>query len=189
MEGFNFLERDNLGVMASPLRREILAALQTPDSAVNLARRFDMSRQRVGYHMRELERAGCIELCGERPQRGLTERFYQMRPMAYVEGREAGGRRLDKRDRFSWTALVNLFAQSIWDLLSLRRRADAAGKRLATLGLDVEVRFDSPRARRAFTEDLIDAVEGVIRRHDSPGGSRAFRLVLGAFPAPDQEAS
>ena len=45
------LERQDLRVIASPMRRQILEALAEPDSAVNLARRLGMSRQRIGYHM------------------------------------------------------------------------------------------------------------------------------------------
>ncbi len=60
MDTFKILERQELGAMASPFRQQLLHALTTPGSAIGLARRFEMSRQRIGYHMRELERAGCI---------------------------------------------------------------------------------------------------------------------------------
>ena len=157
------------------MRRKLIDALREPDSAANLARRFDMSRQRIGYHMRELEKAGCIEVTGERPQRGLTERLYQVRPMAFVDG-DAAAEPPKRRDRYSWRALVDLLAQS------LCKRADAAGKRLATLALATDVRFDDPAGRKAFTEDLLDAVEAVVARHHRPGGKRSFRVALGAYP-------
>ena len=92
-------------------------------------------------------------------------------------------RKLARRDRFSWRALVDALAQALWELVTLRRRADAAGKRLATLTLEAEVRFSSPSARKAFTQDLIEAVEDVLAKHDRPDGERAFRLILGAYPS------
>jgi len=183
---FKLLDREALSAMASPFRQQLLHTLVTPSSAVNLARRFDMSRQRIGYHMRDLERAGCIEPVGERPQRGLTEKLYRTKPMAWVLAPPRSDS-ASQRDRYSWAALVDLVARALWDLVSLRRRADAAGKRLATVALEAELHFESPAERKAFTEALVDAVETVVREHEQPRSSqsRAFRLVLGAFPQPD----
>lgn len=183
---FTLLEPDALAAMASPIRQRLLRSLATPDSASGLARRFDMSRQRIGYHMRDLERAGCIELAGQRQQRGLTEKLYRTRPLAYVSA-PPGVDEPAHRDRFAWATLVNLAGRMLWHLVSLRRRADAAGKRLATLALEADLYFDSPAERKAFTEALMDAVEGVIREHEKPRSarSRGFRLVLGAYPRPE----
>lgn len=186
MEAFKILEKQELGALASPFRRELLDALAEPDSAANLARRFDMSRQRVGYHMRELEKAGCIELADQRQQRGLTERLYRARPMAYVRGPDARKRGADRQDQFSWATLVNLAATALGDLVNLRERADRQGKRLATLAIEADISFASPSARKAFTEELMDAIETVVRKHHRPEakGARRFCLFLGAYPSP-----
>jgi len=183
--GFQILDSDTVSAMASRFRQDLLEALTEPDSAANLARRFDMSRQRIGYHMRELEKAGCIELAGERQQRGLTEKLFRVRPLAYVFGPDLPRARADE-DRFSWATLLNLIAGALWDLVRLRRGADAAGKRLATLAIETELRFPGPGARRAFTEDLVSAIDTVVARHHQPDAEdgRDFRLVLGAYPAP-----
>lgn len=182
---FEFLESAGLAAMGTPFRQKLLSALSHPQSASGLARRFEMSRQRIGYHMRELEKAGCIEVAGERQQRGLTERLYQVRPLAYVVGPPAQAPSLARRDRFSWAALLTLLAGAMLDLVRLRRAADASDKRLATLAVDARLRLASPSARRQFTEDLLQAVEAVIAEHDDPESSqgRNFRLVLGALPA------
>ena len=42
MNDFKVLNPEDLGALASPFRRELLAALEEPDSAVGLSRRFDM---------------------------------------------------------------------------------------------------------------------------------------------------
>jgi hypothetical protein len=189
METFKILDSSELGAVSSPFRQQILQDLLTPGSAAGLARRYDMSRQRIGYHMRDLERAGCIEPVGERRQRGLKEKLYRTRPLAYVHALPARDR-LRVQDRFSWAALVSLIARTLADLVALRRAADAADRRLATLGLEAEVHFETPRQRREFTEDLLDAVEGVLRKHERPRGqeSRGFRVILGAFPEPPTAA-
>lgn len=189
METFKILDSQELAAMASPFRQQLLEALTTPDSAAGLARRYDMSRQRIGYHMRGLEKAGCIEVAGERQQRGLTEKLYRTRPLAYVHSPPLADR-LKREDRFSWAALVSVIARTLRDLVNLRRAADAEGKRLATLGLEAELHFETPAERQAFTEDLIDAVERVLRSHERPRSdkSRGFRLVLGAFPQPPERS-
>jgi len=191
MNDFKVLNPEDLGALASPFRRELLAALEEPDSAVGLSRRFDMSRQRIGYHMRELEKAGCIEKTEERQQRGLTERLYRVKPLAYVF---APGRTVppdDRQDRFSWATLINSIAQSLWDLVSLRRSADEQGKRLATLALVADIHFANPSARRGFTEELIKTVETLARKYDQPEatGARCHHLLIAAYPTPEHRKS
>jgi DNA-binding transcriptional ArsR family regulator len=184
MNGYRILERDDVRALASPLRQELLETLSTPKSAVAVAREYGMSRQRIGYHMRALQEADLIEPVEERSVRGVTEKLYRTRPMAFVlsPGHIDEGERL--RDRFSWATLTNLVARALWDLVTLRRRADASGKRLATLAMEAELHFETPAQRKAFTEDLIGAFEHVVRDHERTESetSRAFQLVLGAYP-------
>lgn len=184
MNSFKILSNQELTAVASAFRQKLLSAMEEPRSAASMAREFDVSRQRVGYHMRDLEKAGCIELVQEQPARGLKERLYRARPYAFASAPQKTRTQLAAEDRYSWRALVNVVAGSLWDLISLRRKADAAGKRLATLAVDAELHFRSPAERKAFTEDLLTAVEEVVRRHEQPatGESRTFRVVLGAYP-------
>ena len=50
-----------------PLRARILSELTTePRSAATLAQRVGLSRQKVNYHLRELERHELVELVEER---------------------------------------------------------------------------------------------------------------------------
>jgi hypothetical protein len=70
--------------------------------------------------------------------------------------------------------------------------AAAAGKRLATLSINTELRFISADQRAAFTAELQRAIVEVAGRHSSPftkvDGSpaegRPFRLVVGCYPIP-----
>ena len=50
------------GVSLDPMRSRLLAALAEPGSATTLAARVGLPRQKVNYHLRELERHGLVEL-------------------------------------------------------------------------------------------------------------------------------
>jgi len=71
------------------------------------------------------------------------------------------------------------------------RRASEAGKRLATLGIDTEVRFRSAQQRADFTRELGDAIAALVAKYhdESAPGGRAHRLVVVAHPLPPQSSS
>lgn len=179
--------------MLQPLRRRLLEELQRPDSAAGLARRLDLSRQQVNYHLRELERAGLVELVEERRSGNFVERVVAASARRYVISPEVlgslGGDLEEVRDHFSSAYLVATAARTIRDLASLRERADEAGKRLATMTLSTEVRFATAEERDAFARELTESVARLVQRyHDAnaPGGRR-FRLLLGAYPSPSSQ--
>ena len=60
----------------------------------------------------------------------------------------------------------------------------AAGKKLPTFTLEVDVRFADPDARARFTEELAQAVADLVRRYHDAGApsGRSFKLYLGAYP-------
>ena len=45
---------------------------------------MDLGRQRVNYHLRELEKAGLVHLVEERQRRGCVERILAARADAFV---------------------------------------------------------------------------------------------------------
>jgi hypothetical protein len=91
-------------------------------------------------------------------------------------------------DRLSASYLIALGARVVREVGDLVRRAKEAGKRLATLAVDTEVRFRSPTERAAFSNELTEGIAKLISKyHDAtaPGG-RAHRLVLVAHPLPQK---
>ena len=70
-------------------------------------------------------------------------------------------------------------------VLGLRARSEAAGKKVATLTLDTEVRFANAAARRAFSEELATEVARLVAKYhdDKTPDGRSFRLFAGAYPA------
>ncbi|MEN3362093.1 MAG: hypothetical protein V7637_6075 [Mycobacteriales bacterium] len=172
-----------------PARAAVLAALAEPGSATTVAGQLGLPRQRVNYHLRSLEEHGLVELVEQRPRRGLTERVLRATARGYVVSPGALGRSgadPARTDRLSTRYLIAVAARLVAEVGLLARRAEAAGRPLATLTLDAEIRFASAADRAAFTAELTDAVTSLAARyHDeaAPGG-RAHRLVVAAHPLP-----
>jgi predicted ArsR family transcriptional regulator len=178
--------------MLGPLRRRILEGLREPDSASGVARRLGLPRQKINYHLRELEKHGLVEHLEERRKGNCTERIVRATARYYLILPEALGElAVDPdamRDRFSSSYLVAVAARAIQDLGHLRRKAEAAEKRVATLTLETELQFASAQARNAFAEDLSNSLAELIARHHvEQKGSRRFRLFLGMYPALKKE--
>jgi DNA-binding transcriptional ArsR family regulator len=179
-------------VILEPVRARLIAELAQPGSASTLAARVGLSRQHVNYHLRALEAHGLISLVEERQRRGLTERVMQASAAAYVVSPAALGEAAPDpdrtADRLSARYLIALAARVIREVGDLARRADRAGKLLATLSLDTQVRFRSAADRASFTRELAEAVTTLVARyHDAEAaGGRSYRLLVAAHPLPPQ---
>ena len=91
-------------------------------------------------------------------------------------------------DRLAASYLIALGARVVREVSDLLRRAREAGKRLATLAVDTEVRFRSAADRAAFTSELTEAITKLVSKYhdESAPGGRAHRLVLVAYPLPQK---
>lgn len=178
-----------------PVKRRILAELSTPASAAALAGKVGLTRQKVNYHLRALEEHKLVRPVEERQWGGIRERLMVATAASFVVSPAAlgpiGADPARSHDRLSASYLIALAARIVGEVGDLWRRARASDKRLATLSIDTVIRFKSPAERAAFTEDLAKAVAGLAARyHDetAPGG-RPHRLVVAAYPAPDETQS
>ncbi|HTQ86845.1 MAG TPA: helix-turn-helix domain-containing protein [Candidatus Solibacter sp.] len=179
-----------------PLRQRILESLAEPDSAAGVARRLRLPRQRLNYHVRELARAGLLRRAGRRRKRNMYEQCYVATARGYALSPELLGRLgADPRrveDTFSAAYLLALAAQLQAELGRASREATAQGKRLTTLSMNSEFRFESAGQRAEFARALEAAVVDVIGRFASPaqradgaaGAGRPYRLVVGCYPVP-----
>jgi DNA-binding transcriptional ArsR family regulator len=172
-----------------PTRARLLAALSEASSAAGLAERVGLSRQKINYHLRLLEQHGLIELVEERRKGNCNERVMQATAASYVISPRAlaavapDPARSPDRQSARW--LVALAGQLVRDVGQLLSASERAGQRLATFGMDGQIRFASAAQRSAFTEELTTAVaELVARYHDesAPRG-REHRIVVGLHPA------
>jgi DNA-binding transcriptional ArsR family regulator len=182
-------------VALEPMRSRLLAELAVPASAATLATRVGLARQKVNYHLRALEAHGLVRLADKRKWGGLTERLLVATAASYVVSPSAlGPIAVDPNrevDRLSASYLIALGARMVREVADLVRRATAAGKRLATLSVDTEVRFRTAADRAAFSHELAAAIATLVSKyHDgsAPGG-RAHRLVVVAHPLPARAES
>jgi len=176
--------------LLNPDRVRILEALRDPASATALSTRVRMTRQRVNYHLRELERAGLVELVEERRKGNCTERILRASARSFLispevlgaVGPAAGATAV--QDRFSTAYLITAVARVLRDVALLRHRADEAGKPLATLAFETDITFASAGDRAAFAEELSGTLAALAAKYhrDQPGGRR-FHFVLGGYPA------
>ncbi len=177
------------------LRRRILESLSSPDSATGVARRLGLPRQKVNYHLRKLEHAGCVECVETRRRRGCTER--KLRPTgrafvlspAFLGVLGADPDRL--RDRFSSSYLLAAASRMLCDVGTLRDRAASADRKLTTLTMETELQFASPADLKSFADELAGAIATIASRYQKPdaAGSRSYRFVLGAHPTITKSAA
>lgn len=187
---------EQAAALVQPDRQKLLEALAEPDSSAGLARRFALPRQRLNYHLRELERVGLVELVGERRKGNCIERVVRATARSYVisptalgvVGSRPGGP--TPGDRLSATYLIGVTARTIREVGSLLSRAAAAGKRVATFTLDAEIRFRTADERAQFADEFSAAVATLVARYHDPDtrGGRTFRVVTSVHPrVPDTD--
>jgi DNA-binding transcriptional ArsR family regulator len=176
-------------VSLDPVRTRLLVELAEPGSATSLAARLDLPRQKVNYHLRELERHGLVELVEERRKGNMTERILRASARSYVISPAAlDGAQPDPArapDRLSARWLIAVAAKVVRDVGELVAGADRTRKQLATFAMDGEIRFASAADRAAFAEELAAAVTSLVAKyHDetAPDG-REHRLVVAVHPS------
>lgn len=175
--------------LIDPARLAVLERLREPDSASGLARKLNLPRQQVNYHLRELEKRELVEFVEERRKGNCLERILRATARQYVVSADALGRLgslppSTAGDRFSAAYLVSAAARAIRDLGILGLRAARARKRLATFTLETQIRFRTAEERAEFAGEFTEAVARLAAKyHDgtAPGG-RAFYCLTGIYP-------
>lgn len=177
-------------VMLHSSRLELLENLGEPGSAADLARRLGLPRQRINYHLRELEAQKLIEVVDETRKGSCVERRYRRTGDRYTISTAAlgslGSMPEDIQDRFSSAYQIALASRAVRDLGRLQSGAARAGKKLPTFALEVEVRFGSAGKRNEFADELAACVAELVRKYhdEKTAGGRKFRFYLGAYPRP-----
>ena len=179
--------------LLNPMRLRILDTLREPDSASGVARQLGLPRKKVNYHLRELEKAGFLEEVEERRSGNCIERIVRAKATHYLINPDVLGRLAadgaSVEDRFSSAYLIALAAGTIRDVAAAQQKAAKAKKRVATFALQTDVRFATAEDRRAFTEELANCVARLVANYhdDETAGGRAFRFLIGAYPARTRE--
>jgi len=176
-------------VSLDPIRARLLAELAQPGSASSLAERVGLTRQKANYHLRALERHGLVELVEERRKGNCTERVLQATAASYVISPTAladvapdPSREPDQRSARWLLAVAGRLVREVGELIT---RSGEAGKPVATLGIDSEVRFANAKDRATFAAELADAVNGLVAKYhdESAPGGRPHRFVVALHPA------
>jgi DNA-binding transcriptional ArsR family regulator len=170
--------------LLDPVRLDLMERLREPGSAASLARDLKLPRQRLNYHLHELEKHGLIEFVEERKRGNCTERIVRAKAQHFLISPEALGKMGGQHftaDQFSSSYLIAASARTIRDVAAMREKAEQAGQKLMTLSLEGEVRFRSAADRAAFVEEISNFLAKTIAKYhdEKAAGGRAFRIVAG----------
>ncbi len=128
-----------------PTRAALLRELVDPDSASGLSRKLGLPRQRLNYHLRELENAGLIRCVREQRKGNCTERIVQSIARRFVIN-------------------PDVLAQSP------REAPSCAAQPNTAFAAGIEVRLASAQDHAAFMEDLMNEAAKLAAEYatDSP---------------------
>ena len=138
-------------MLAAPLRQRILEALAEPGSASTMARTLGLPRQKVAYHVRQLEEHRFVELVREEKRRGCTKRIVRRTAQYLVASPNVLAPGMDPKklkDKFSSSYLIALASRMAQEVGEAQAIAEKAGKPLPTLSTDVEIRCVRRRSAR-----------------------------------------
>lgn len=172
----------------SPLRRQLLRRLREPGSAASLSEAMKLPRQRIGYHLKVLERAGLIVVAGERQRRGFTEHLFAARSDALIVDPLILGANdpegVEKQDSFAAEHLVGTAARIVRDVSRMREAAKEEGSRLLTFTVEANVTFAAPGDIERFAARLADALAGLAAEFTPKRGKgRTYRVTVAGHPA------
>ena len=163
-------ELSSLRVLAHPLRLQMLSLLTGAAlSATELARELGVSQALASYHLRQLHRAGVIELGEVRPRRGGRERRFVYRPDAAATPPPAPADGLA------------LFAEAV--AVELRRRSQQAEAGPHRLGIDAEL-WVEPGQWAEAVEAMRTASLALHRQAQPPRTAGTIRVSVSAVLFP-----
>ncbi|GAA0562974.1 ArsR/SmtB family transcription factor [Chitinophaga japonensis] len=173
--------------LLSPVRLKILEHLREPDSASGLARKLQMNRQQLNYHLKELEKNQLLELVEEKRKGNCIERIVRATARSYYICLQTSPEETAAqiRDKFSSAYLVAAAANIVQEVATLQELAAGEKKQLSTFSLQTEVSFADPAALHAFTEELSQTVARLATKYQAGTGEKArrYRFSLLAHPA------
>lgn len=176
---------ETVGVLSHPLRVRILEALREPGSSATVARQIGHPRQKVNYHLKELERAGLVQRVEERRVGNLVESMYQAVARSFLVSPAVAWsdpRRMEALGRqHSLQTLVVLGERLQRDAAVLLDRAAFDGEEIASASVEAEAHFASEEEREEFLEDYLRATAALLKKYGQKKGS-AYRVVLAAYP-------
>jgi len=186
----NLRNADQVHVLAHPIRIRMLEMLREPLSAAAVARRIGEPRQKINYHLKELERAGLVRRTGERRAGNFVESIYQAVARTFVVSPRVawGGRRRAKAlgAQVSLRTLVALGERLQRDAAALLDHAAFDGAEISSASVATDLRFENEDARAAFMSEYLAVVGPLLKRYGAKQGA-PYRMLLAVYPQPEGE--
>jgi DNA-binding transcriptional ArsR family regulator len=166
-----------------PLRRRVVEHLAEPDTAAGVARHLRLPRQKVNYHLRELERHGLLRLVREVRHGAGTERHLQAVARGFLLGpRLLGKLAADRTATDSADPPERLLAAASRMIREVEASPpDTAEDRL--IALEADLRFPDEEALHSFAGELLAEIDRLAEKYRDPSGP-VTRAVVGLHPAP-----
>jgi hypothetical protein len=189
---------DQARSLLDPARRSILALLREPGSSSSVANALDLPRQRVNYHVREMEKEGLLHHIEDRRRGNCVERIVQSVALRFLIDPATPGSVTplsmvgdDEQDPFASTTLRRAAIRTLDEVRALEEWSRVEGKRPPMLTLEAKVHLRSPAREVEFARELQRLLDEVAERYHEPGveGGRDFRVAITGHlarpPAPD----
>jgi DNA-binding transcriptional ArsR family regulator len=174
-----------LQVLLHPLRIDILETLRTPASAASVARTLQLPRQKVNYHLKELERAGLVREVEARRNGNFIETLYEAVARTFIVGPEAAwsdpARAEALRHQAALERLVEAGARLQRDAVALLDRAAFDGEEIASACVEADVHFADEADRAAFIDEYFTFLRELCAKYGARRGL-PYRVVVAAHP-------
>ena len=182
-------DRQTMALLVDPLKAEILREMNRAQTTAELAQLMDMPRQKLGYHVRQLEEAGLLLIVGESRRGNCVARQLQAVARRFVINKtDTDTNAAVAPDRFSSDWLVQQSARTIREIGLLSADAAAGGEQIQTVTLDAEIAFDNLQEQQAFSQELSEIINALVARYGSDSSAaRRFRVLAASYPKPPGE--
>ena len=178
-------EPEQLQALSHSTRVAILEALREPMSAASVARLLGQPRQRVNYHLKELERVALVERVEERRKGNFIEVLYRSVARSFLVSPQvawSNPRRVQALARqHSLGTLVELGERLQRDAAVLIDRAAFDGEEIASASVTAEVRFASEADRAAFMDAFLRSTRELLEQYGTREGE-PFRALFAVYP-------
>lgn len=181
---------ESLQAIANPIRIKVLESLREPASAAAVARELGQPRQKVNYHLKELQRVGLIEHAGERRKGNFLEQLYRSVARRFVISpvvtwdKEALAEAV--RDQVALSSLLDLGDRIQRDAAALLDEAALTGTRIPSTSMEAEIRFADESSRNAFMREYLSALTTLLDKFGDKRGE-PFRVAIGVYPDVDHD--
>ena len=183
---FSVDDPQTLQALSHPTRVAILDALREPASAATVARMIGQPRQRVNYHLKELEHARLVERVGEERTGNFVSSLYRSVARSFVVSPKvawSGSRRIEAlRRQHALETLVDLGERLQRDAAELLDRAAFDGEEIASASVTADVRFACEADRKSFMDDYLRALRGLLETYGAKDGE-PYRAQVAVYPA------